>query len=106
MIPKNREFWTHERSLTASLIYLMLGISASITLSRIPWWEFVIRNILFNLILLSGIFAVFTKGKHLIVFIISAIVAFVLRIVSFTVTPAWIELLSNAITSLFLGLLA
>lgn len=106
LIQKNREFWTHERSLTALLIYLTLGIFTSITLSGIRWWEFVIRDILFNLILLSGIFAVFTKWRHLSVFIITAIVAFILRIVSMTVTPAWIDVLSNAITSLFLGLLA
>ncbi|HAC25350.1 MAG TPA: hypothetical protein DCE81_10575 [Cytophagales bacterium] len=106
LLQKNREFWTHERSLTALLIYLTLAIFTSITLSGIRWWEFVIRDILFNLILLSGVFAVFTKWRHLSFFILTAVIAFVLRILSWTTTPAWIEVLSNTIMSLFLGLLA
>ncbi len=106
LIHKNREFWTHERSLSALLIYLTLSILTWIPLSGMRWWEFVIRDILFNLILLSGIFAVFTKWRHLGFFITLAVAAFILRIVSFTASVVWIEVFSNAITFLFLGLLA
>jgi hypothetical protein len=86
----NREFWTHDRSITALLIYLSLSLFLWLPLSAIGWYEFVVRDLLFTLVVLSGIFAVLTKWKQQLAFIIIGILALGIRICWQLLGYAWL----------------
>lgn len=76
---KNLEYWNHERSLKALLIYLAVSLFVLMPLSHGKIWEQLIQDILFNLILLAGIFAVFSYKWQRTMFIGLALSAFLLR---------------------------
>lgn len=102
---KNREFWTHDRSITALLIYLILSLFLWITFSGKGWIEFIIRDIVFNLIILSGIFAVLTRWKQQIFFILLGILALSVRIFSYAFPVLWLHVFTSISAILFFSIL-
>jgi Ion channel len=105
LLKRNSEFWTNERSLTALMIYLMVAVFFWMPLADYHWWGFVFSNLIFNLILLSGVFAVLTRWTKQLFFISLALMASLVRIVAFFYDYESIQLASYAITILFLFLL-
>lgn len=106
LLKLNNEFWTHERSLTALLVYLALAIFLWMPLADYRWWGFFISDLLFNLILLSGVYAVLTRWKKQLIFITIAILASSFRIMSLFIENEWVEVINLVITILFLAFLA
>lgn len=108
LITRNQEFWNHERSLTALLIYMCLAILLWIPLGdhADTWWAFLINDLLFNLIILAGVFAVFTRWRKQYVFIGIALMAGALRILAFLEGEKWMHVLSDLFSILFFSLLA
>ena len=104
LIQKNHEFWNHERSLKALLIYMSISLFVWIPLADFAaqWWSFIISEVLFNLIILAGVFSVFTRWKKQLVFISIAILTSLLRIFSFLTSLEWAYLLSYVFAILFL----
>ncbi len=104
LIQKNHEFWNHERSLKALLIYMSISLFVWIPLADYAdqWWSFIISEVLFNLIILAGVFSVFTRWKKQLVFISIAILTSLLRILSFLISLEWAYLLSYVFAILFL----
>jgi len=92
----NNEFWNHERSLSALLVYLAISVFVWIPLGDYPgqWWSFLISDILFNLIILAGVFSVMTRWKRQLFFIIIAMAASFSRILYFVVHDQWIQVSS------------
>lgn len=105
ILRKNREFWTHDRSITALLIYLLLSLFLWMTFSGSDWLEFIIRDIIFNLIVLSGIFAVLTRWRQQIFFISLGIITFLVRIFSHMFPALWLHLFMSFSTVSFFGIL-
>jgi Ion channel len=108
LLVKNNEYWTHERSLTALLIYSIVAIFTWIPLSdfRLEWWSFLIADLLFNLIVLAGIFSVITRWKKQLLFLAIALLASVLRIAAFLVPEQSILILSYVSGIAFFVMLA
>jgi hypothetical protein len=102
LLKLNNQFWTHERSLTALLIYLSLAIFLWMPLAGYRWWGFLISDLLFNLILLSGVFSVLIRWKKQLLFITIAILASSFRLMTFFIESKWIEAINYLITILFL----
>ena len=92
----NNEFWNHERSLSALLVYLACAVFIWIPLGDYPgqWWSFLISDILFNLIILAGVFSVMTRWRRQLFFITIAISASLSRILYFVVHDQWIQVSS------------
>jgi hypothetical protein len=105
LLKLNNEFWTHERSLTALLIYLALAVFLWMPLANYRWWGFFISDLLFNLILLSGVYAVLTRRRRQILFITIALLASSFRIFSFFMESEWVTAVNYGITILFLVVL-
>ncbi|MEO5977156.1 MAG: potassium channel family protein [Chryseolinea sp.] len=108
LLKRNNEFWNHERSLTALLVYMGSAIFIWISLQGFNqyWAAFVSGELLFSLIILAGIFAVQARWRRQLVFIGSGILASVLRLICFVHTSLFIEVFSYGVTTLFLFLLA
>lgn len=102
------DYWTHERSLTALLVYMSVSIFAWIPLSDYAheWWSFVISDLLFNLIVLAGVFSVMTRWRKQLKFIGVAVAATSLRIVSFLTQDEVMLVLSYASAIAFFAMLA
>lgn len=103
----NNEFWNHERSLSALLVYLAISVFVWIPLGDYPgqWWSFLVSDILFNLIILAGVFSVMTRWKRQLFFIIIAITASFSRILYFVVQDQWIQISSYFFAMVFFGYL-
>lgn len=108
LLQKNHEFWNHERSLTALLIYMSISLFVWLPLSDYSdlWWGFLIIDILFNLIILAGVFSVLTRWKNQIFFITIAITVSLLRIVSFLTDNITLQLIGYVFAIVFFTLLA
>jgi hypothetical protein len=108
LIRRNHEFWNHERSLTALLVYVCLAVICWIGLGDVAnqWWAFSITDLLFNLILLAGVFAVFTEWRRQLGFIAIAFLAGLFRIISFFVIAPWAHLSCHLFGLFFLMLLS
>ncbi len=105
LLEKNRKFWTHDRSITALLIYLMMSLFLWMTFSGNNWIEFLIRDIIFNLIVLSGIFAVLTRWKQQLFFISLGILALSVRIFSQAFTVLWLDVFTSLSAIAFFSIL-
>jgi hypothetical protein len=107
-IQRNHEFWNHERSLSALLIYMGISLFVWIPLADYSdrWWGFLISDILFNLIILAGVFSVLTRWRKQILFISIAILVSLLRIFSFLTEVKWVELAGYVLAILFFTQLA
>ncbi|MEO5602741.1 MAG: hypothetical protein ABIR06_17605 [Cyclobacteriaceae bacterium] len=79
IIQKNFNYWTHERSLTDLLIYLSISLFIWMPLSQNVVWEQLVHDLLFMLILLSGVFAVSSLKWQRYVFVGMALLAFFIR---------------------------
>lgn len=101
----NNDFWTNERSLKALLIYLALALFTWMPLSQLEY-GYIVTDLFFNLILLSGVFAVVTRWRRQVPLIILAILAGVFRIVTFIVTEPAVIFINSTITIIFLVTLA
>jgi hypothetical protein len=101
LLKKNREFWTHDRSISALLIYLLASLFIWVTFSRNLWMEFIIRDILFNLIIIAGVFAVLTFWRHQIPLIILASITILVRLFSSAFPFAWLEIFTNSSSLIF-----
>ena len=108
LVRKNQEYWNHERSLIALLTYMCLAVLCWISLGdySTSWWAFGIGDILFNLIILAGVFAVFTEWRRQFTFILIAMFAGIFQIVSFFIGSTLWLVLSYSFSILFLILLA
>jgi hypothetical protein len=108
LLKQNQEFWNHERSLTALLVYMCLAIICWIGLGDVHhlWWAFAITDILFNLILLAGVFAVVTRWRQQFGFIAIAFLAGLFRILSFFTIKPFALVLSHLFGVIFFVLLA
>jgi hypothetical protein len=104
IIQKNHEFWNHERSLRALLIYMSISLFVWIPLADYAnqWWSFLISDTLFNLIILAGVFSVLTRWKKQLLFIAIALLTSLLRIVSFLTQLEWAQLASYIFAILFM----
>lgn len=105
LLRKNHDFWTHDRSITALLIYLCLSLFLWLTFSGNNWIEFIIRDVIFNLIVLSGIFAVLTHWRQQIAFILLGVVALSVRIFHQVFPERWLLIITSVTTILFFGIL-
>lgn len=108
LIKKNHDYWNHERSLSALLVYISLSLFTWIFLGEYSrhWWSFIIRDLLFNLIIIAGIFSVLTRWRQQLFFIIIAVASGLLQILTFCSGMRILELMSYCSTMLFFGLLA
>lgn len=106
LIRKNFEYWTHVRSLKALLVYICISIFVWMPLSHGKMWELVIQDILFNLMLLSGVFAVFSYRWQHTVFVILALGAFVFRWWVFLSDSSIIKLADNIVSLFYFILLS
>jgi len=108
LLQKNHEFWNHERSLSALLIYMSISLFVWIPLADYEdyWWGFLISDILFNLIILAGVFSVLTRWRKQLFFIIVALLVSLLRIVSFVTDNLAVQLIGYAFAIIFFALLA
>jgi hypothetical protein len=105
ILRKNREFWTHDRSITALLIYLILSLFLWIIFSGNDWIEFIIRDVVFNLIVISGVFAVLTRWRQQIIFILLGAFTLMVRIFSQAFPALWLQIFTSVSTVLFFGIL-
>ena len=107
LLRKNYEYWNHERSLSALLIYLAIALFTWIPLSEYAaeWWSFLITDLLFNLIILAGVFSVLTRWKKQLVFLIVALLATIVRLLAFTTQSDNLQLLSYCLAIAFFYLL-
>ena len=96
MLTKLLEYWDHERSLSALLLYMIAAVFLWIPLGDYQefWWSFVITDLPFIMIVLAGVFSVFTRWRRQVPFLLSAIFATILRIVAFLFPIKIILLLS------------
>ena len=101
LLHKNREYWTHERSLKALLIYLSISLFVLMPLSHGKIWEQLVQDILFNLILLSGVFAVFSFKWQRTMFIGLALLAFLLRGLAYISLHPSIKLADHIVSLLY-----
>ena len=106
LFQKNLEYWTHERSLKALLIYLSISLFIWMPLSHDRLWEQIIHDILFNLILLSGVFAVFSYRWQRTIFIGLALSAFIMRWSLFVSPSHTLKMADNILSLLYFSLLA
>ena len=108
LLQKNHEFWNHERSLTALLVYMSISLFVWIPLADYAeyWWGFLISDILFNLIILAGVFSVLTRWRKQLFFIVVAVVVSLLRIIAFLTDNITIQLTGYACAIIFFALLA
>jgi hypothetical protein len=108
LIRKNQEFWNHERSLTALLVYTCLALIFWIGLGNDSQdlWAFAVGDLLFNLIILAGVFAVFTQWRKQFWFITIAIGSGVFRIVVFIWSSMLSQLMCHVLSIAFFVLLA
>lgn len=102
-LQRNHEFWNHERSLRALLVYMSISIFAWIPLADYSnrWWGFLISDMLFNLIILAGVFSVLTRWKKQLLFICIAFVTSLLRFLSFLTQFEWIQLAGYVFAIMF-----
>lgn len=70
------------------------------------WWSFLISDLLFNLIILAGVFSVLTRWKEQIYFIAIAFLASMFRIIEFLTELQWTELTGYVFALLYFALLA
>ncbi len=105
LVRKNREYWTHDRSITALLFYLILSLFLWMTFSGNGWIEFIVRDIVFNLIVLSGIFAVLTRWKQQAFFISLGIMALIIRIFSQAFPIFWLHVFTSISSIAFFSIL-
>ncbi|MFZ5999606.1 MAG: potassium channel family protein [Bacteroidota bacterium] len=105
LLKRNQEFWTHERSISALLIYLSLSLFLWLPLSGDGWFEFLIRDVLFTLVVLSGIFAVLTKWKQQLLFILMGVIAMAVRVSWQLFNLEWLGIASVLTMLTFLSLL-
>ncbi len=108
LLQKNHEFWNHERSLTALLVYMSISLFVWIPLADYAdlWWAFLISDILFNLIILAGVFSVLTRWRKQLFFIIVAVAVSLLRIISFLTDSVALQLTGYVCAIIFFALLA
>jgi Ion channel len=108
LLQKNHEFWNHERSLTALLVYMSISLFVRIPLADYAdyWWGFLISDILFNLIILAGVFSVLTRWRKQLFFIVIAVLVSLLRIISFLTDNIAIQLTGYVCAIIFFALLA
>jgi hypothetical protein len=105
LLKLNNDFWTNERSLKALLIYLLIALFTWMPLSEFRW-GYVITDILFNLILLSGVYAVLTWWRRQVLFISLALLAGLFRILSLLFDGLELVIANNLITLAFLIMLS
>ena len=107
LLRKNYEYWNHERSLSALLIYLAIALFTWIPLSEYAaeWWSFLITDLLFNLIILAGVFSVLTRWKKQLIFLMVALLATIVRLLAFTTQSDNLQLLSYCLAIAFFYLL-
>lgn len=108
LIKRNHEFWNHERSLRALLIYMSISLFVWIPIAGFgrEWWGFLLSEALFSLIILAGVFSVLTRWRNQLFFITNAILATVFRILFFFVSKSWILSMGYVFSIVFLALLA
>jgi len=108
LLQKNHDFWTHERSLTALLVYMSISLFVWIPLADYGhyWWGFLISDILFNLIILAGVFSVLTRWRKQLFFIVVAVFGSLFRIISFLTDSMIIQLAGHVFAIIFFALLA
>ncbi|MDH4092998.1 MAG: ion channel [Cyclobacteriaceae bacterium] len=107
LLKQNHDFWNHERSLKALLVYMSISLFVWIPIAGAAhtWWGFLISEVLFNLIILAGVFSVLTRWKKQLFFIANAVLASVFRIFSFFIVVRWVELVGYVFGIVFLMLL-
>lgn len=107
LLRKNYEYWNHERSLSALLIYLAIALFTWIPLAEYAteWWSFIITDVLFNLIILAGIFSVLTRWRKQLFFLAVALLATVVRLLAFTTQSDRLQFLSYCLAIVFFYLL-
>ncbi len=103
LIKKNHEFWNHERSLTALLIYMAVSLFVWIPLADYAgqWWSFIIGELLFNLIILAGVFSILTKWQKQLAFLSTAALTSLFRFLAFITSLQWAYLFSYFFAILF-----
>ncbi|MBS1544065.1 MAG: hypothetical protein JST14_10555 [Bacteroidetes bacterium] len=101
LLRRNREFWTHERSLSALLIYLSLMLLLWMPASGHTWLEFIFKDLLFILITVAGVYSVLTNWKRQLFFIGLATLAAALRVVNFLTPSVNLNAVNDALTILF-----
>lgn len=101
----NHEFWNHERSLKALLIYLSLSLFVWMPMPAYRWWGFIISDFLFYLIILSGVFAVLTRWRRQLIFITIALLTCSIRVISFFSDNQGLLLASYVVSIMFFVLL-
>lgn len=108
LVERNNEFWNHDRSLTALLVYMCLAVLVWIPLGDYAekWWAFLLNDLLFNLIILAGVFAVFIQWRKQFVFIIVALLAGVLHLLAFLHPYREFLVVSHLVAFIFFSLLA
>jgi hypothetical protein len=106
LLHKNFKYWTHERSLKALLIYLSFNLFIWLPLSQERLWEQLVQDILFALILLSGVFAVFSYKWQRTLFIALALSAFIIRGLIFLSPNPIIKLIDDIVSLLYFSLLS
>lgn len=108
LLQRNNEFWNHERSLRALLVYMSVSLFVWIPLSDYDdfWWGFLIVDLLFNMIILAGVFSVLTRWRKQLFFIVIAVLVSLLRIVSFLTGSVTLQLVGYALAIVFFALLA
>ncbi|MBK5278191.1 MAG: hypothetical protein JJE09_04930 [Bacteroidia bacterium] len=104
LIRRNYEFWNHERSLKALLIYITIALFVWIPLADYSdeWWSFLISELFFNMIILAGVFSVLTRWRKQLIFISIATLTSLLRIVSFFTHLQWAQMTGYFFAILFL----
>lgn len=108
LIQKNHDFWNHERSLTALLTYMVISLFVWIPFADYShgWWGFLLSELIFNLIILAGLFSVLTRWRKQLFFIAIALLASAFRILSFLTETNWSRELSYVLAIVFFVLLA
>ncbi len=103
LLKKNREYWNHERSLKALLAYMSVSLFVWIPLADYAgqWWSFIIGELLFNLIILAGVFSIFTNWQKQFVFLSIAVLTSLFRFLAFVTSLHWAYLLSYIFAILF-----
>lgn len=106
LLKKNSEFWTQDRSLTALLIYLMISIFFILPFAALGYFELVISDVVFSLILISGVFSIAPQKSVKVIMVLLAILTFIVRWI-FVVNPSRPIMLAETIfTIIFLTALA
>ncbi len=106
VVKRNNEFWTQDRSLAALLIYLIIDIFFILPFAAAGYWQMIMSDIVFSLILISGVFSISPGYAVRLFMVLLAFFTFAFQWIQVVRPTDIIMLVETVLTILFLSVLA